>query len=93
MGWFDALKIDADTLYFSLNELPNPRNVAIFSISHGKTLIASSKLTMDFEGLEAACRVLDYHRATIERSGYKKIGYQNLTEFAQCKLEATLASR
>jgi len=32
MGLFDAFKKESDTLYFSLDELPNPRNTAIFSI-------------------------------------------------------------
>ncbi len=93
MGLLDFFKKDADTLYFSLDELPHPRNTAVFSISYGKTLIASSHLTMDTKGMEAACRVVEYHRATIKRCGYKKIAYKNLSEWAQCKLEAALAAR
>ncbi len=72
MGLWDLLKKDADTLYFSLSELPNPRNTAVLTISHGETHIASSHLSMDTKGMGAACRVVAYHRATIKRSGYKR---------------------
>ena len=91
MGLFDAFKKDADTLYFSLDELPNPRNAAIFSISHGKAVLATSHLQMDEAGMERACRVVDYHRATIQSCGYKKVAYQNITDWAKTKLEAALA--
>lgn len=92
MSLLDFFKKDADTLYFSLDELPNPRNMAVFSISHGNTVIATSHLSMDDKGMEAACRVVDYHRAKIKRCDYKKIAYKNLTEWAQGKLEAALAA-
>jgi len=87
---FFTEKVDADTLYFSLTELPNPRNAAVFTICHGKTVIATSHLSTDTKGIEAACRVVAYHRATIKRSGYKKIVHENLSEWAQCMLEAEL---
>jgi hypothetical protein len=93
MGLFDAFKKEPDTLYFSLDELPNPRNTAIFSISHGKQVIASSCLSMDTTGIEAACRVVGYHRATIASRGYKKIAYSNVSDWAQAKLEAALAGK
>jgi hypothetical protein len=90
MGLLDVFKKDADTLYFSFDELPNPRNTAIFSIRHGKTAIASSHLTLDDAGLDKACRVIDYHRATIALCSYKKIAYENLTERVQSRLAAAL---
>jgi hypothetical protein len=92
MGLFDAFKSDKDTLYFSLMELPQPRNTAVFSISYGKEQIAKSHLKMDDAGIEAACRVVVYHRATIQRCGYKRIVHKNLTDWAQAKLEAALAA-
>ena len=82
---------DCDTLYFSLEELPNPRNTAVFSIEYGNVRIASSHLSMDEAGIEKACRIVEYHSERIKRCSYKKVEFQNLSEWAKAKIEATLA--
>jgi hypothetical protein len=58
MGLIDAFKKEADKPYCSLDELPNRRNIAIFSIRHGKQVITSSCLSMDSTGIEVACRLV-----------------------------------
>lgn len=94
MGLFSIFeKRDGDTLYFSLVELPNPRNTAVFSINYGNVQIASSHLSMDEVGTEKACRIIAYHSERIKRCLYKRIEYQNLSDFAKTKIEATLAAR
>ena len=82
---------DGDTLYFGLEELPNPRNTAVFSIDYGSVQIASSHLSMDEAGIEKACRIVEYHSERIKRCPYKKIEYQNLSDWAKAKIEATLS--
>ena len=86
-------KKDGDTLYFSLEEMPNPRSTAIFSIDYGNVQIASSHLPMDEAGIEKACRIIDYHRERIKRCPYKRVEYQNLSDFAKAKIEAALAAK
>ncbi len=86
-------KKDADTLYFSLVEMPNPRNTAVFSIDYGSVQIASSHLSMDEAGIEKACRIVEYHSERIKRCSYKKVEFQNLSEWAKAKIEATLSGQ
>jgi hypothetical protein len=92
MGFFDIFRRDEDTLYISLDELPNPPHTAVFSVSFGSREIAAAHLSMNDVGVEKACRIVAYHSAHIKRCSYRRIEYQNLSDFAKTKIEATLAA-
>ena len=90
MGLLNIFKKDADTLYISLDEQPQPRNAAMFSIVHGSRVMATSQIQMDTAGLDTACRVIDFHRAALQACGYKAVMFRNLNDFAQERIRAAL---
>ena len=78
-------------LYFIIEELPSPRDSAIFKILCGTTQIALDAVTLDEPGVVISYELIGLHAATIRKYPYQKIEYVNIAPWAQAKIEARMA--
>lgn len=85
-------KHDPDTLYISIEELPNPRDWGILDFVAGSKSIFSEDIDLaapTFDPIEA---LIGQHWLEIQSSGYQRIVYDNVAEWVQKKIEEKLAS-
>lgn len=85
-------KQDPDTLYISIEELPNPRDWGILDFVVVSKSIFSEDINLaapTFDPIEA---LIGQHWQEIQSSGYQRIVYDNVAEWVQKKIEEKLAS-
>ncbi len=85
-------KTDPDTLYISIEELPNPRDWGILDFVVGNKSIISEDINLVAPTFDAIEALIGQHWQEIQSSGYRRIVYDNVAEWVQKKIEEKLAS-
>lgn len=85
-------KRDQSTLYVSIDELPNPRDWGILDFTAGGKLIFSEEINLAAPTFDAIEALIGQHWQEIQSSGYQRIEYDNVADWAQKKIEEKLAS-
>lgn len=85
-------KQDPDTLYISIEELPNPRDWGILDFVVGSKSIFSEDIDLAAPNTDAIEALIGQYWQEIQSSGYQRIEYKNVSDWVQKKIEEKLAS-
>lgn len=73
-------------LVFSIEELPNPKNTGIFSVEYKGKLILDRIVSLDEQGVDDACFLIEVNSKKFETLEIKEVRFSNISDYSQQRI-------
>ena len=81
---------DPQTLYISIDEIPQPRDWGTLQLTVGNDLVMSRDISLEASATEELLGWIERNLPKIKASGFQRVSYENVSAPLQQRIQALL---
>ena len=81
---------DPDTLYISIDEIPQPRDWGTLQLAVGSDMVMSRDISLEASATEELLGWIERNLPKIKASGFQRVSFENVSTPLQQRIQALL---
>ncbi len=81
---------DPNTLYISIDEIPQPRDWGTLQLAVGNDMVMSRDISLEASATEELLGWIERNLPKIKASGFQRVSFENVSEPLQRRIQALL---